>query len=342
MSYSLKYYPDPGIAYDIVKMLVVKLTTINTWSTYFIGSEYHDEDVAFIQNVSESFPCPDSELLLFTYIPANKRITFLSFILEKIIYTDFAHFSVHDFIAYFSNINKLTTDLYSYYLGNDQYTNETLEYSIRYSKALPDKIKVLLFGFSFSPEKYANLVSHWIQAYYDYIRTTLYSDSYSALVNDTFIDTIIQKYYSAGIKTEIHKNQISYSLSFTIPEYLIHDFSKKSSMLITTPTFINRFMKNTLAPPLSLIIDGASALRDKTRIAIIQCAMSNPTLSAQNISEMFSLSKTAVHNHLSILQQANLITPKHIDRRITYSFNSDGFSNLQNALIKLSKGDDLT
>ena len=33
MSYSLKYYPDPGIAFDITKMLFVKLNSESVWQS---------------------------------------------------------------------------------------------------------------------------------------------------------------------------------------------------------------------------------------------------------------------------------------------------------------------
>ena len=63
MNYSLQYYPDPGIAFDITKMLFVKLTPENIWKPMLTSFETSTQDFTYIQQRSEYFPVPKPELL---------------------------------------------------------------------------------------------------------------------------------------------------------------------------------------------------------------------------------------------------------------------------------------
>ena len=93
MNHTYQYYPDPGIAFDISKMLLVKLNPVNIWSTLLTSIDSQKDDTLFIQNNAESFPSPKSELLLFFFIPNNKNTTFFSSILSHVIQNNFSSFS---------------------------------------------------------------------------------------------------------------------------------------------------------------------------------------------------------------------------------------------------------
>ena len=83
MSYSLKYYPDPGIAFDISKMLFVKLNPESVWRNYMTTSNSPIDEVKFIRKNALLFPDPDSLLLLFSFRPANKSETFISQVISN-------------------------------------------------------------------------------------------------------------------------------------------------------------------------------------------------------------------------------------------------------------------
>ena len=67
MSYSLKYYPDPGIAFDISKMLFVKLNPESVWKSLLTSIEDTNPETLKIQHNSNQFPNPNGILLLFLF-----------------------------------------------------------------------------------------------------------------------------------------------------------------------------------------------------------------------------------------------------------------------------------
>ena len=58
MSYSLKYYPDPGIAFDIVRMLFVKLNPPSVWQELLTSPESVHEESEYLQNHADMLPDP--------------------------------------------------------------------------------------------------------------------------------------------------------------------------------------------------------------------------------------------------------------------------------------------
>ena len=92
MNYSLQYYPDPGIAFDIPKMLFVKLTPENIWKPMLTSFETSTQDFAYIQQRSEYFPAPKPELLLFSFYFRPKKMMFLTDVILKLCNKGFSSF----------------------------------------------------------------------------------------------------------------------------------------------------------------------------------------------------------------------------------------------------------
>jgi len=158
MSYSLKYYPDPGIAFDISKMLFVKLNPETVWKEFLITMNSPIDEVSFIQDKAKYFPEVNSDLLLFSFIPNNKNETFLSRTISQLLAQGIKEFSIFQLQNYFTDISSVQKDLYRFYLGEKEFSMNNMEYTIRSHKALPDRIKLLLFGFIMSPEKFITLL----------------------------------------------------------------------------------------------------------------------------------------------------------------------------------------
>ena len=100
MSYSLKYYPDPGIAFDISKMLFVKLNSESVWRSSLTSIDSNINECEYINKYANSLPHPDADLLLYVFIPTHKNATFLSTITSNIISQNFHNFTFSSFISY--------------------------------------------------------------------------------------------------------------------------------------------------------------------------------------------------------------------------------------------------
>ena len=111
MSYSLKYYPDPGIAFDISKMLFVKLNPETVWKECLTTLDSPIDEVQFIYDHAASFPSPDPLLLLFSFKLKNETGTFLSQTISNLSNNNFPLFSIKQLLTYLNNIPVVQKDI---------------------------------------------------------------------------------------------------------------------------------------------------------------------------------------------------------------------------------------
>lgn len=343
MHYKLQYFPDPGIAYDLAKMCFVKLNSPDIWQESLTVINPYNNYTTFIQEQAQHFPSPKSEVLLFVYIPSNKKTTFLSFLISQLISKDFSSFSISDLISYFDNTTEVQNALFSYYLGEENYLDIDLDHVIRHNKVIPDKIKIMLLGFSLYPSKYISSLTKTITEYYSIIQNLWNSLSKSEPDFDSFIDLLIQESQVRGETAipSIKSSSISYSLCITTPLFLYCNLASISPFFITTLNTIDQMLHNSVAPPTIDLLQGAQALSDPHRLKIINLLIFQKQVSLQEIIDSLNLSSTAVKYHISILKKADLIRTIRQNRKILYSHNLNGFRNLIRSLENIEKGGSL-
>lgn len=340
MSYSLKYYPDPGIAYDISKMLFVKLNPESVWKECLTSLDSPIDEVEFIRKHVDSFPTPDSTLLIFFFRPTNKNETFFSQIVNSLINQSFKNFSINSLISFLNNDLSIRKNLYHYYFGKQDTSFSDLENDIRVNRTIPDRIKLLLFGFTLNPTKYISILCNTLQDYYARYKTSYFSQVKSINIPECFINELIENTYSSkqmfNLKSQL--DSISYSLSFIIPIYLFRNFLVEEPFLITTEYTINNAFTKKNPPYTSALLLKASALDDKFRITIIDQLMHNNCMTLQEISHVIGLSTSTTNHHLTKLKKANMVSSIHTGHSVHYYINTDGIQNTIDLLQIIKKG----
>lgn len=341
MNFSFQYTPDPGIAYDITKMLYVKLTAKSIWTPMLTSPDYASSDTEYIEQKSKLFPDPNPELFLFIYILPSKRITFLSSIVTKLVTHNFESFNISHLKSYCDNIDQLKDDLYSFYFGNTSHDSVTFDHLIRSNRLLPDKIKLLLYSFQSNPQYYITLLSNTISTYYNIIKSNLSLSDNEGLDLDFFTNWIIEQRYSnyQSFPHSLQSSLIRYSICLSIPHFILQNLSCDPPFFITTINTITHLREQTSLVSLDSLIQTFAALGDKNRFMILNLLITHGTLSIKEICSLINLSPTAVNHHITELKKAKLITYTTIGRKSLYSFSSKNVQNAALALNKMSKGD---
>lgn len=340
MNYTLKYNPDPGIAYDIVRMLYVKLNATNIWRETLTSIESNDHQYDYIIEHAKLLPDPKPELALFFYIPTNKKATFMSMITEKMISNDFSSFSISNFYTYLNNSKQLLNDVLSYYLGDQDYTNVVFESLIRLSKTIPDRIKLLLFGFSYNPIAFSSQLSKMISSYYDIIYADCQAVPMSSLDLKQFSDMLIEQsqFFHKKHASFQEDSTIGFSLCTYTPDFLLYNHSKHNPFFITTENTIHNKLSNQLSISLQELLQSIHALNDQYRLSIIHLLKEHGSLSPAELAEKISLSVTATKYHMALLKKANIISIRRNNRSIYYTYNPIGYKNILKALENFEKG----
>lgn len=339
MNYQFKYYPDPGITYDIIRMLYVKLNPKSVWKETLTTVDYQEEHIQFIEEHAQLLPDPNSDISIFFFIPLKKRRTFISTIIERLISKRFTDYSISDLYMYLQNIPVIKRDMFSYYLGEQNYKSIDFEYQLRTNRTIPEKIKLLLFGFSYNPEAYTSKVRNIIEEYYNLIKKYWSITSLSPTTLDQLGNCIINdspKHVDKKLSSEIPT--ISYSLCRCTPVLLITNTSSRNPFFISTLETINEKISNESTFTNSELLQLVHSVDDQHRLDIIRLLKGEPNLSPNEISEKLGLSITAAKYHLLILKRVGIITLTRNNHKTRYAYNPTGFLKIITALQNYDKG----
>ena len=338
-----KYYPAPGIAYDIAKMLFVKLNPTNVWQQKLSLVDSQADDINFVLSHANLLPDPRPELSLFVYIPNNKTYTFLSSVIAKLIAKNFRSFSISTLISYFCDEENAKKDLFSFYLGpqHDTKSDIDLDYVIRYNKTIPEKIKLLLLGFTIYPSKYFVCLNKILNEFYRYIKRTWASSLSSTDDLNQFLVRIYENNDITPPTKSDHLDMLrySYSLSYTTPDFLYHNFLSDNPFFITTESTISRLLASTSMPSTDQFLSATHALSDRNRLNVLSHIMRNHYLSTDDLVKQLNISHATIKYHLTQLQNAKLISASRKNRIVYYTFNPAGFNHIKLTLDNMEKGE---
>jgi len=342
MTSNFTYYPDPGIAYDISKMLLVKLNPQSIWTDLFTTPANIKKDMKHIQYCADALSSPKSELLIFSFIPSNQKTTFLTYVISNLLNSGTQNFSISQLCSYLYNYTLIKNELLNFYFDSPNINNLDLDYAIRNNRTLPDKLKILLLTFLMNPEKYLSSLISVINSYYAEIKENL-SPPISKDTNLSKFFHLLTARYMSKIETSNNPpmfTEIAYSLSYCVPDFLIGEFYANPPYFISTEMTINDFIQAQEEPLTFLqLIDSCHAMGDKTRISILNLLLVHTNITINEISEKIGLTITATKYHLTLLKKADLLSTSRVHRKIAYSFNPDGFKKIKNLLDLMEKGD---
>lgn len=335
MSYTFKYYPDPGITYDIIRMLYVKLNASSIWKETLTTIDSQEEHVRFIEEHASLLPEPDPDLSLFFYIPTNKKTTFLSTLADELICKDFQTYSIDNLINYTNNITNVKEGIFNYYFSDKILGSADFEYQLRSSRTIPDRIKLLLFGFSYNPEAYIAKLNKTIINYYEIIGAQSLMESFRLDELEKFVNITFK---NKSIGSSKFKN-ISYSLCRCTPVFNLVYYNEEHPFFISAPKTIRTAISDNVSFTNSKLLQLIHSIDDQYRLDIIRIIRMSSGISPLEISQKLNLSLTATKYHLSILKKANLIQCRRINRNTQYVYNPSGFKIITKALDVFEKGD---
>lgn len=324
MKLTFENLTEPGLAVDAVKILINKLNPENTWlQSQVLPTSYH-EDEAYVKNQLKLFPDPDKKLYLFVYISKTNSSCYLTRSLRKQLEGNFDDFSFQDFITSFNDISLVTKNLLAHYTGVLDYSTVDFETLIRNDESIPDKIKVLIYGFLLKPESYIEALKKYLCLNYDILIKTdrnLLKTSLDASKLKLLLKSCIKD--SDTFLSGLDDPKIRYSICTTIPYQL--QFSRTSYLwLILTEKSIELFHSNTDSFPSDYLIFLGDALRNHTRLSIIQQLICTHSINISDIEQATKHATATIHHHISILKRARLINEQKCGKQTFYSLNPEG------------------
>ena len=340
MNYQFQYNPEPGIVSDIIRLLTIKLASKNIWVPHSTLVDSYTSDMEYIENFAKGFNIRYTKLLLFSYIMPNRSASYLSSLLVRSLHDSFSTFTFQSFISYFQNSDQIRQDLLAYYLGELDYSYINVEPLIRKNHLIPDKLKILLFGFLCDSETYLKHLIAQMQALYSPLCDYHISHFGEFLLTQESFHSLLDNWceFPSLVKESIANPTIYYSCSYSTKHHLLHCFSTSVPWLIFSPN--SRLQENPPHKPISSIslISLANALSDSSRVIIIQLLQARQMLTFKELLSFLNCSRSTLQHHLTILERVKLIHHKQHGAEKYYLCNPDGMSIATTTFNTLIKG----
>ena len=277
MNYQFKYYPEPGITYDIIRMLYVKLNANSIWKETLTTVDCQEEHISFIEEHAGLLPEPDPDLALFAYIPTNRKTTFLSSIVDELISNNFSSYTLNSLYEYINDISRVKDGIFTYYFYDEFIDSTDFEYQLRVNRTIPDRIKLLLFGFSYNPTAFIKKLNTTIQEYYTLIKKLWKEVSVSTEMLKQFSSKLFSEKLLVKIESDSNiTEEVRYSLCRCTPMYLISGCSQNNLFFISTQNTIQESIRTEIAYSTSELIQAIHSIDDQYRLEILHFLKNSP------------------------------------------------------------------
>ena len=316
----------------------MKLNPSHIWIQSFMLPSSYSHDETYISSQLTSFSSPDPSLLLFVFLSKANPICFLTHKLTACFQNDFSNFTFSNFLSSFDNIEQLKNDLLTHYLGPQNYSNIDYEPLIRRNRTIPDKIKMLLFGFMLNPLNYVKSLKKHLNMFYTFFETSN-RNLLSITLDDSLLFSILNTCIPSPKEflSEISDPLIRYSVCTSVPNHL--QFGHSSYLwLIFTEHYLSSLSRSTDILPLEYLNCLSEALRNKNRTTILSLFQQHSTLQISELESLTNLATSTLLHHLHVLKKARVITEKKEGKLSIYSVNSDSLLYGAKILTNLTKG----
>ena len=336
MQFQFKYYKDPGVIMDAIKVLSLKLNSKSFLPSVSILITHNSQELEHLKEQLNSFLAPPKELLLFCYKPQENSCNFLTSYIEKILCRSFTHTTLSSVCKKLESISSLKHELFSFYLQNEYSPGCNLASILRTNTALPDHIKFYLLSFQLDPSSFSSLLITWIRKYAAEIEQNFLSDYASFQPNVQSLQILIEHTHPEQ-KNSFFTRPLHYSVCSVLRDFQYIHWSPNCNWLITGYRFqdvVKAISQRSYSFDLE---DICEALGDPIRMKMINYLYQHKNSTRQQMIDAIAIPTSSYH-HLEKLKKVDLIVSHRQNNNQIYSLNYSVFEELATIFNSYAKG----
>ena len=337
MQFQLKYYKDPGLIMDAIKILTLKLNPKRYLPSTIMPKNRTENELARLSSLVNTFPAPPKELYIFVYKQKENTVNFLTQYLEKRLCHNFPKIDTTSFSKDLQDIPRIKQMLFQFYFRKNYTSTEHFVSLLRGTTLMPDSLRFYLLSFDLDPAAFISLLVMWLQKYITIIEKDYYPVHKNFTPDSASIYSAINYSYPNQANSFVNR-PLFYSVCPVVQDYLYIYSSSKQNWLMTGCHF--KDVVSTL-PNIQGSIDLEKifdALGNQKRLDIINHLLSNSSASKQELIQILSLPISSFHHHLEKLRDAQLIIQHKHSRSNIYSLNHSVFKELCQIFKSYSQG----
>ena len=336
MQFQLKYYKDPGVIIDAIKVLSLKLNPKFFWSSFSFLTIHNPDDLDYVKTALNSFLTPPKELLLFFYKSTESSINFMTCYIEKILCHDFSNITISGLCQTIEQSATLMHEVFSFYIKN--YSPEADSASLlRTDASLPDNLKFYLLSYQLDPKSFSSLLTSWIKKYAALIERD-FLKKHSSFQPDPLTMEKLVCYAYPDQNAIFHTRPILYSVCSVLRDFLYLHSSINQNWLITgyrLHEIVDQLTQQNHTIDIQKICE---ALGDSLRFQVIKYLSEHKYCTRQQMIDDLVLPASSSHHHLEKLKKVGLIESRKHGNSHIYSLNYAILNELADTFKLYAKG----
>ena len=325
------YRKTPGLVYDMLQILTMKISNVIRWIEEESVSAYEKKHTVYEDYMLSLFPEPSSDLFVFFYRKNEGDSPYFLQIFSRLIQDKKEKIRKEDFIEYLMDVETIKADLFVYLLDQDemietrkldsQYIAETIEQQTD----LNHKMKHMLLHFFLSIDACMEEMRDTFDRYYQILEAEYEKRSEEVLerledmdMNQLALETgLVSWLIQNEMPLEKHRCMVSFTMIIK-PSLWLGCFEE--SCIVAGEAY-DQIDEEEPEQPIDMEKVG-KALGDETRIQLIDLLLREGQMSIMQLEAQTGVSLNNLVYHLDIMKQAAVLTTYGKRRYYSYGVNT--------------------
>ncbi len=331
----VKFKRDPGLIYDIISMLIMKLNPKEKWVSTVVNSSHENGDLTYYNYWMDQFDEPDQRLLLFVYRKDTRALTFLSIFFKDQLKKNSFQLDLDIIFQELNDADTMFQKIFHFYLQEEASASirpaEVAE-KIYNRNDLSDDIRFFLLNFSVNKKPYIDCLKELITNYYNQ-----FCESYGLRANELLLlhENLympdLQKIMSLHLNSSDSDAEIEHQWNSLKTISISFCLFMKNGIWITLLDdahgwcILGQNYAETLLIDINFKISPeaiGNAIGDRHRERIVGIILEHGEQSSGDIAKKLGLALNTVTYHLDIMKKANLLCSRNQGKSTFYWINS--------------------
>lgn len=337
------YRRNPGILYDVIQILIMKLNHTARWNKEITSKEAQKFYMTYVLSL---FDDPAPELFLFFYRMDDGADSYMEYVFRRMLQAHPDDLSQEDFVNGFSLCERVRQEVSEFYFGPGlaQMALPEIAEEIKRNPQLDFTMKQRVLQFYINPEGCVEKLTAVLDLYYRQIENEYVMRSNEILrrMNEVSVSKVAGL---LGLEERIGLLRMRQAkpwvvLSFTlfVKTALWADVDDHVFLIVGEEYM--QGIEEKPEPALEVEKLG-QALGDTTRVKCMELLVKEGEMTAQDLMRKLGVSAKKMQYHLDVLRQARLLNEQSRGRTIAYWVNQETCRRFAEMLDGWIRGDAL-
>ena len=333
----------PGVIFDLMQLLIMKLNDQGKWSKQIT---YSEDSLSYISYVLSQYPNPAPELFIFFYRLDDNSESYFESLFRKLLQEHPTDLLKEDFINFLACKDRVHFEVNRFYFGEsvDYRDLEQVTEAIKKNKKLDFVMKQRILQFYINPESCINKLIEVFDSYYKRVIEE-YEQKANAILKrqenlnvTAVLDSLEIRDQVAELEATSERAKGIVSCTQIVKTALWHNIDRFLFLIVGE---IDPYEVEEVTETTADLEKMGNAISEEHRVKVIELIMKYGGMTALEISRKLGLTGKKTQYHLDILRHCGALRTTSKGKTNYYWINVEAWQQVVDILKSWVRGDQL-